>query len=381
MTLDGLREAFGDAAVDLLITRMGEGGPPEIDAVLFAGALADKGISIDAAAFLDAAAAAGVLRSVQLLRCPVPGCRGFLSAEDIAAGPCPTCQTDLREIGEEPVPVTRYRTFLPPTRDIPWFIAIHGMNTLGDWQQEFSWLIANKLKYHAPVLIYKYGLIRASVLVRGRHRALARQLGHRIRDALAHARRNQIAEPPDVLIHSFGSQLFRLVLEMEEFGDLRFGRIIAAGSVIRPDFDWSRWIEEGRVEAVLNHCAGKDVAVPLAQFFIPGCGPGGRRGFMDPTISNVMSEGFSHSTALAPGNLLASLAKGGLWDRFLTAPSGHFDDASAFKSQPWREQPRLVRAAVRAFGVAVLLVLASILAFAAAWPIARLGSTFLSLLR
>ena len=141
--------------------------------------------------------------------------------------------------------------------------------------------------------------------------------------------------------------MFRLVLEMKEFGDFNFGRVIAAGSVIRPDFDWGRLIEAGRVEAVLCHCAGKDLAVPVAQFFIPGCGPGGRHGFMDPAVSNVMSEGFGHSTVLAPTNLSTNLATVGLWDRFLTAPSGHLDASSTFKAEQWKAQPRLVRGSLR----------------------------------
>jgi hypothetical protein len=66
-----------------------------------------------------------------------------------------------------------------------------------------------------------------------RHAMLARQLSQRIRTAIAQARDNQIPEPPDVVIHSCGSQLFRLVLEIPEASDLRFGRVIAVGSVIR----------------------------------------------------------------------------------------------------------------------------------------------------
>jgi hypothetical protein len=380
MTADSLRETFGNNAVDFLFARIAAGGAPEIDPALFASALVDGGIAVDAIAFLNAAAAAGILQAVDLLRCPVPACPGYLSREEIAAGRCPTCQTDLREYGEEPIAIVRYRTGSLPTRDIPWFIAIHGMNTLGDWQQEFSWQVANKLKYHAPVLIYKYGLIRASVLVRWRHRAIARKLGYRIRGAVAHARMNQIAEPPDILIHSFGSQLFRLVLEMKEFGDLNFGRVIAAGSVIRPDFDWGRLIEAGCVEAVLCHCAGKDLAVPAAQFFIPGCGPGGRHGFMDPAVSNVMSEGFGHSTVLAPTNLSTNLATGGIWDRFLTAPSGHLDASSTFKPEQRKAQPRLVRGSLRTLGVGILLTTASVLTFAGAWVVVWLAAKALSLL-
>jgi len=374
MTLDQLRATFGTAAVELLLARLQGASSPEIDPALLSAAMAEAGIEVDVVALLDAGSAAGLLRSVDVLRCPVPGCPGLLSPDDIANCVCSRCQTDLRALGEDPVPAKRYLTGTLPSRDIPWFIAIHGMNTLGDWQQEFSWQIATKLRYSAPVLIYKYGLIRMSVLVRWRHRRLARKLGDRIRDAVEHARRNQIAEPPDILIHSFGSQLFRLILEMDEYSDLTFGRVIAAGSVIRPDFDWTRQIAAGRVEAVLNHCADKDVAVPLAQFFIPGSGPGGRHGFSDPSVKNVLSAGFGHSSALEPQALGTHLARGGLWDRFLTAPSGAFRDESEFSPAQWRPQWRPFRALVRFVGVAALVLVVGAAAYAAALVIIWLGS-------
>ncbi|WP_447753339.1 hypothetical protein [Sphingopyxis fribergensis] len=335
--------------------------------------MAQAGIDVDVTALLDAAATAGMVQSVDVLRCPVAGCPGLLSPDDIANGICPRCETDLRELGDDPIPARRYTTGTQPSRDIPWFIAIHGMNTLGDWQQEFSWQIATKLRYSAPVLIYKYGLIRASVLLRWRHRALARQLGNRIRDAAAQARRNQIAEAPDVLIHSFGSQLFRLVLEMDEFADLTFGRVIAAGSVIRPDFDWTAQIAAGRIQSLLNHCAGKDLAVPLAQYFIPGCGPGGRHGFVDRSVTNISNPDFSHSSALRPEALAANLGRGGSWDRFLTAPPDKFGDVSRFLPGPWRPRWRVLRAVVRIVGVGTIVLALIVTIYVAALGILGLG--------
>jgi hypothetical protein len=221
------------------------------------------------------------------------------------------------------------------SRSVPWLIAVHGFNTRGPWQEEFSWRIANRFKYHAPVLIYKYGLVRFGVLFRWRHRMLARQLGERIRKAITHARENQIQESPDVIIHSFGSQLFRLVLDMTEFSDLRFGRVIAVGSVIRPDFDWSSYIRDGRIEAVFDQCGGRDLAVPFAQFAIPGTGPGGRHGFMDSAVINVRNRRYGHSTAFTEAELARNLARGGSWDRFLREPLATFSDVTRFEPHAW----------------------------------------------
>ncbi|WP_163276873.1 hypothetical protein, partial [Klebsiella aerogenes] len=89
---------------------------------------------------------------------------------------------------------------------------------------------------------------------------------------------------------------FSLVLLDEAFSGLRFGRVITAGCIIRPDFDWSTLIAGGRVAAVLNHCGGKDRPVPWAHYTIPGTGPAARRGFGDPQTFNAMNAEFGQSS-------------------------------------------------------------------------------------
>jgi len=350
-----LRDAFGNELVDALFARIASGDAPELDAKLFAAAL-----NLDRAKvgdFLEAAADRGLIARREELRCP--RCDELLTEEEVAGALCPFCKEAFGDHGgvrRRPV----YRLEVAKTRDIAWLVATHGFNTLGPWQQEFSWRIATKLKYSAPVLIYKYGLIRFSVLVRWRHRALARQLGNSIRTAMAHAKTNRISEPPDVILHSFGSQLFVQLLALPEFDDLRFGRVIAAGSIIRPDYNWSRRIEQGRVEAVFNHCGGKDWAVPFAQFFIPGTGPGARHGFVDPAAISVMDPDYRHSSCFRIAELESNLAEGGLWDRFLRgslAPPAF--EGVRFLPKSWRSIWRPIRALVRLIGVALVAAIAA----------------------
>jgi len=112
--------------------------------------------------------------------------------------------------------------------------------------------------------------------------------------------------------------------------------VITAGCIIRPDFDWSTLIAGGRVEAVLNHCGGKDRPVPWAHYTIPGTGPAARRGFGDPQTFNAMNADFGHSSCFAPANLADDLRRGGLWDRFLQHPLQTFDDPRLFTPRPWR---------------------------------------------
>lgn len=367
MTEDDLRERFDAKAVDALFALLQSGQSPEIDRKLFQAQLADAGIDADAELLLDAAAEAGLVARKSVWRCPEAACGGIIEADAITAHECPHCHTDFRETGDDPVKGFVYRSPMSASRSVPWLIAVHGFNTRGPWQEEFSWRIAHRFKYHAPVLIYKYGLVRFSVLFGWRHRALARQLSQRIRKAVTHARRNSIEEPPDVVIHSFGSQLFRLVLEMPESADLRFGRVIAVGSIIRPDFDWSSYMRSGQVEAVLCQCGAKDGAVPFAQFFIPNTGPGARHGFKDPAVINVRNDEYRHSTAFAEEELARNLDRGGPWDRFLREPLETFADPKKFQPGAWSP----VRAPIRVFTRSLAILLLGAIALAVVSFVAR----------
>jgi hypothetical protein len=285
--------------------------------------------------FLDEMVAAQRIQRLQIRLCPNAACSQTLDPGMVASGECPRCHLAFREEDEEPVAAVRYRIVGDVSRDIRWMIVVHGMNTRAPWQEDLSWLIANKLKYAAPVLIHKYGWATIDVLVTPLHRRLARDLAEKIRRATDYARARGLTAAPDILVHSFGSRLFSLVLQHEDFADLRFGRVICAGSIIRPDFAWSPLIEAGRVEAVLNHMGGKDLPVLLTQFLIPGTGPSGRAGFLDPAVANEWSATFGHSGCLGEEHLRAALGKGGLWDCFLTQPQGLFAPDHVFRSEGW----------------------------------------------
>ena len=372
MNEDGLRARFGRQAVDALMALLRSGQTPEIDPKVFEAALAESGIEVRVVQLLDAAAEANLVERMSTWRCPQPTCRRIIDADDIANRHCPHCGTDFRETGDEPIETVIYRGSTALSRSVPWLIAVHGFNTRGPWQEDFSWRIANRFKYHAPVLIFKYGLVQLGVLFRRRHRVLARRLGQQIRRAVALARENQIEEPPDIVIHSFGSQLFRLVLENDEFSDFRFGRVIAVGSVIRPDFNWSDYISNGRIEAVLDQCGGSDVAVPFAQFTIPGTGPSGRHGFSDPAVINVRNAQYGHSTAFFEAELARNLARGGVWDRFLREPLASFSDPTQFTPAAWSPAYGFIRWLVNA--IVVLTISAIMLAVAGLLILGLLGS-------
>ncbi|XXF09924.1 hypothetical protein J3Q00_06070 [Pseudomonas sp. D2-3] len=309
-------------------------------------------------AFLDGLVSASIAVRSDAYRCPMAACARLLPA-GMANTVCPFCQADFQQEGVAPEVEPGYRLLGESSRDIRWVIVIHGMNSRAKWQETFSWEIANRLSYSAPVLIYKYGWATIDVFARWLHERLARRLGERMRIAIEQAQKSRLPTRPDIIAHSFGTLLLSRVLENPEFADLRFGRIITAASIVRPDFDWDRLIEQGRVEAVLNHVGGRDRAVPLAQYAIPGAGPGGKVGYLAASTLNVRTDEYGHSGFFVPENLGVAISREGLWQGFLTRPLAHFRPAGTFVPEPhWRPAPLLARVCTRALAYVLFWALA-----------------------
>lgn len=251
-------------------------------------------------------------------------CDALASAEDQAVGRCPRCDARYDEL-DEPFKITQ--VFKLPqgrrSRDISWLVTVHGMNTDGPWQQDFSWIIAKKLRYSAPILVFKYPILRAMTLFERTQRLASTDLGERLSLAAGQAsqRAGELSPAPDVILHSYGTLLFSRLLLNDRFSDLRFNRVILAGSIVRPDYDWSRHVKSGRIAHVVNHCGDKDIAVFVAEFMMPNSGPSGRVGFQDSVVSNVRAPGYDHGSFFDLDHMRANLATDGAWARFLTAPA------------------------------------------------------------
>ncbi len=334
------------ALVAELEAMIADGGVPEFDPVELAR-IGKPGWTIERlTAALEVLTVKGALTRAEKRLCPVLNCRRPVSKEDVAAHRCPHCTTDFRTLDDpEAVVVTVYRHAGPLSRDLQWAVVIHGMNTLGAWQEEFSWRLALKLRYSAPVLLHKYGLVRFGVLFRFRHRALVQALGARLSKSFAVAAATGRTRLPDIILHSFGTLLFAKLLDDQTVKDLRFGRVILTGSIVRPDYNWRRHVESGRVEAILNHCGSRDHIVDLAAFAIPDAGPSGRVGIADPTVLNVRAEGYGHSTFFEDPSLDDNLRPNGLWDRFLRIPLRAIETArmDGTTAEAWRPPPMLLR--------------------------------------
>jgi len=267
---------------------------------------------------------------------------------------CPDCGEDFSE--KEPETIVHYQLDRELPRDVPWVLVVHGMNTRGQWQEELSWLVGQTYRNMVPVAIYKYGRIQPGVMFPSRQRALARKLAAKLIKLSEEASRAGYAGVPDVIAHSFGTWLVAEALDGNE--DLRIGRLILLGSVVRPNYPWQKLIGRKQIDAVLNHGATHDEWVARAQFFIPGSGPGGKHGFAPP-VTNVPAADFRHSTYFLSDRLRGVFEA--VWQPFL-----QFEVPPPWPETwiagEWKPYPRPVRFLTWLFAFGVLSGLVVLLA-------------------
>lgn len=307
-----------------------------------------------AAALLRELAAAGLLQARAGFTCP---CERRVELDEPSAPACPECERVFAP-GDEPRRATFFERHEPPTRDVPWVLTLHGMNTTGSWQESLAWHLATTYGHSVPVFLYKYGVVRPGVLLRFRQRQLVRALIRRLAAVRARADAAGFGGRPDVIAHSFGTWLLAQALLTD--ASLRVGRLILTGSIVRPDFDWTPLIEAGRVEAVLCHAAGRDSWARAAVYFIPDSGPSGYRGFDDRDgVRHAFDEDFHHSDFFDEARMPAVFER--TWGPFLTRPTGQRGPAlpvRALPEPPWRPPPWLVRACLGRYAALVLLLTA-----------------------
>lgn len=330
----------------------------------------------DAARVLVAVAADGWLR--EEIRSSCPNC-GYQPADATElSNTCPECGQAPDDFGGVALE-TVYTRQLAPQRDVDWVVAIHGMSTRGEWQEEFSWFFSTTWGRAVPVAVYKYGFVIAGVVMAWRRRHLQRKLRGKLAVLRAQARQQGFSGKPDLIAHSFGTWLIGHVLEdeLKRASDdrLEFGRVILAGCILRPDFDWASVRDAGIVEEILNHYASNDAIVPLAQYTIWDSGPSGRRGFDGDEVVNVRAEGYGHSDlftvskCVVEGKHLQPCGEDGIhhlehnyrryWRPFLTLPEAELRGMPdrADSSSTWRPMPTPLRGMIFPF-IALPLVLA-----------------------
>jgi hypothetical protein len=235
----------------------------------------------------------GWLVRTERYKCQVCGIAS--SVDEISWPECPNCQTVLDQ--SAPPKEIVFVHEVPQARSVDWVVAVHGMNTSGAWQEAFSWKIGTTWGRSVPVAVYKYGIVIAGVVLWWRRKKLQRDLREKIATLRNEAVKQGFDGRPDLIAHSFGTWLVGHMLrdELKTTDPLRFGRLILAGCILRPDFEWQRLKDAGLVDDVLNHYGTSDMVVPCAHLTIFDSGPSGRRGFDSPGVINIRAEGCGHS--------------------------------------------------------------------------------------
>ncbi len=316
---------------------------------------------------LDRVAADGWI--VKQIRRECPNCEFELFEADVAALVCPNCEEEYADHDGVVETVVYVRDVT--TRQVDWVVAIHGMNTRGAWQEEFSWYFGTTWGRSVPVSVYKYGKVITGLLLTWKRRKLQQKLRARLAALRDQAEGQGFTGRPDVIAHSFGTWLLGHVLLAElqrpEEERLRLGRLILAGCVLRPDFNWKAVKDAGLVDEVLCHYGTKDIVVPLAHFTIWHSGPSGRRGFDGDQVINVTAEGYGHSDLMSTDKCVIDGTHGQkckavnaertthldhtyrtYWRPFLTRPATELAQLPDLQNPatPWRQAPWLLRGTI-----------------------------------
>lgn len=188
----------------------------------------------------------------------------------------------------------RARTYLPPL-----LMSIHGIRTRGAWQKTFAAVVSGIGSQGESFDYGRYGLFKFIVP------PFNERMVDKFHDwyvATVKACREvdikRYDQRPSAVAHSLGSWILgRALLKYE---DVRFDRVILAGSILPRDFDWATVFSRDQVAAVRNECGQKDPWPTWAGRFVARTGTAGVKGFewFGPNVENVLCEWFGHSDAL-----------------------------------------------------------------------------------
>lgn len=185
-----------------------------------------------------------------------------------------------------------------PAARKPFVISLHGIRTLGEWQETFSDVCANTV--HAEAFKYgRYGLRK--FLLPGNNDLMVTkfyQWMHELRARHSSLDFESYLDRPSVVAHSFGTWIVGNALMKHP--DLRFKTLILSGSILPRDFDWPRLFARNQVSFVRNEYGERDPWPGVAKFLVPNTGTAGREGFdwYSSAVENVPCEWFGHDDSL-----------------------------------------------------------------------------------
>jgi len=178
-------------------------------------------------------------------------------------------------------------------------MSVHGIRTSGAWQKTMASVVANA---NMRIESFDYG-------VYGLHKFLQsaqnQKLIGRFYEWYSTTARTypqvdleQYNKRPSIVAHSLGSWIVGMA--MRKFDEIRFDKIILAGSILPTDFDWCTLFARDQVAGVRNEKGLDDSWPKLSHIFVKHTGTAGCDGFewFDSAVQNEDFDYFEHSDAL-----------------------------------------------------------------------------------
>lgn len=164
-------------------------------------------------------------------------------------------------------------------------ITVHGIRTLGQWQDRLGKLLQvsepEVKTYH-----YRYGYFSVLAFMIPFLRWLVTR---RFRSELEIVLREQEWDRIDIVAHSFGTHLAGWALNsVPQEKRKAIHTILFAGSVLKPNFTWRRLLE-GSTARVVNECGIRDTVLVCNQLFVLFSGMAGRVGFTGMTSERLIN--------------------------------------------------------------------------------------------
>jgi len=181
----------------------------------------------------------------------------------------------------------------------PLIISIHGIRTDGAWQKAFASAVSGSSTKVESFDYGRYGLFRFLIP------PFNTQMVDRFYDWYDRVVKScpvvdldRYDARPSAVAHSLGSWI--LGNAMLKFEDIRFDKLVFAGSILPQDFDWGKLFARDQVGSVRNECGQQDTWPRWAGRFVAHTGTAGSQGFewFDAAVENVHCEWFGHSDSL-----------------------------------------------------------------------------------
>lgn len=166
-------------------------------------------------------------------------------------------------------------------------ITVHGIMSLGKWQNDFKNYYKEKYSSDYPPVSYKYHYfpVLGFLIPKARKKEEAKfqkfilEITQRYPDAVL-----------DIIAHSFGTHLVHEVLSrMDYLTQPKVSKVILCGSVLKSDKDIDSFMRKLKIDKLLNECGINDWPLVFSHLFAKGLGKVGRDGFESVDSSVVIN--------------------------------------------------------------------------------------------